>query len=694
MGTAIACLTAALGVVILLSSCEGATTRSAPYFETIPATPSPSEPARSVLVGGDHLYPPFEFLDDDGDPAGFNIDLVRRIAEIMNLDITISLVPWSEARSRLAAGEIDMLAGMYRTEERDRLYDFTVPHFVATYAVFVPVSSDIDEPADLDDKAIVVHRGDLGHDFVVEQGLGRSVILVDDWPDVIEELASGRGDAAIFGMGQGMRELRRSQRRSIRMIESPILRRPYGMAVREGDAELLAILNEGLGILKATGEFDAIYQEWFGVLEEPLWWETPAAKTVAWLFGVGAILALLGAVWVVFLRREVRRKTKALQAALDESARAQDELRDANEAKSRFLANVSHELRTPLNGVMGMTDLLAETNLSDPQRRYLGMIERAAQQLYRVLSDLLDTTRKETEQLSVSPAPFDLEDVVQWIEPTLRASAEEKDLEFRLAYDGPPRTVYGDRERIAQIAINLAVNAIKFTETGSVSVTMRYANETLVLIVEDTGIGIPEHARERVFDPFVQGRTDEIGGLGLGLSIVKALVPRLGGSMDVRSEPNRGTRFTVSLPLPLVASPETTDAEETRRASVELSVLVVEDEAINRLYLTRVLEHAGYRVVAVTNGAKALEAWKDDSFHVVLMDVSMPVMNGLDATRELRARETGDGRERTPVIALTAHAFPEDVERCREAGMDGYVAKPYNERALFAEIDRVVRGAS
>jgi ABC-type amino acid transport substrate-binding protein len=375
----------AFAVAVLVASCHVHDPDDRFFSVTIPMQDIAPEDStngdrarRSLVAGGDHQYPPFEFLDDQGQPDGFNIAVLERIAAIMDLDITIELSVWSEARRRLEEGEVDMLGGMYRTAAREQLHDFSIPLFIASYGLFVPDGSPIRGAGDLYDAVIIVHEGDLAHDYVLEEGIGAEVLAVPEWPDVLRALAEGRGDCAIFGMGQGMREIRRAEYRDIRMFETPLFRRAYSMAVAKGDAERLAILNEGLGVLKASGEFDRIYQEWFGILETRSWWYTSQARNLMMVVAVGILLTLVILGWVVLLRRQVHRKTTQLSEALVESERIQHELERANETKTRFLANVSHELRTPLHGVMGMTDLLVKTELDADQSNLVSMIQGAS----------------------------------------------------------------------------------------------------------------------------------------------------------------------------------------------------------------------------------------------------------------------------------------------------------------------------
>ncbi|SIQ76361.1 Signal transduction histidine kinase [Alkalispirochaeta americana] len=667
------------------------------------------ETTRSIVVGGDWDYPPFEFINARGEPDGFNIAILNHIALIMGLDITIELTSWAEARRRIQSGEIDMLAGMYRSPEREDLHEFTVPHLIASYGIFVRKGSPITGPGDLGNAVILVQEGDLGHDYALTHELGREIVTVRDWTQVLKALSDGTGDCAIFGMGQGMREIRQENYTNLQMLHPPLFRRPYGMAVRKGDAELLAILNEGLSILNSTGLHDTIYQEWFGVLETPSFWQSRTAGILLALVG-GALAAVLwSAGWIFLLRRQVARKTSQLQDALAQAEQA-------NNAKSRFLASVSHELRTPLQGIMGMIDLLGQKDLDQEAQAQIHMLRGASEQLLRVLSDLLDVSRITVGTLSVKSNPFDLPPLVQWLEQTLHLAARQKGLHFSFSCQDLPRSVVGDQERIAQIVINLASNAIKFTPQGEVSVSFVYRQGRLFLTVQDTGPGLTHQELSRIFDPFVQldqSSPAKTAGLGLGLSIVHSVVDLLGGEITVESEPGKGTTFHLSVPLPLASSPgkedppnpvvippepgppprATAPARET--ASLEgLRLLVAEDEAINRLYLVRILEQQGCLVTATENGQEALNQARQNHYDLILMDVSMPEMDGIEATRAIRQWEQDQNRKPQPIIALTAHAFADDITLFLEAGMNSYVPKPYKARQLLQEISNTIEALS
>jgi signal transduction histidine kinase/ActR/RegA family two-component response regulator len=371
----------------------------------------------------------------------------------------------------------------------------------------------------------------------------------------------------------------------------------------------------------------------------------------------------------------------------------------ANLAKSQFIANVSHEIRTPLNGVLGMAQVLAAGDLSALQRERVEIIHSSGEVLLSILNDVLDFSKIEAGKLDLEATPFDLVKVVHDVQAAFSAVAETKGLRFGLRLEGRPDPAgadgdlyVGDPTRVRQIISNLVSNALKFTPAGEVEIGVSGRDRDVVVWVRDTGVGIPEDRLPKLFGQFEQvdaSTTRRFGGTGLGLSICHELCRLMGGRIVVESGLGQGSTFTVHLPLSRVGAPEAAlapelsqDGAQAEVATQDLRVLAAEDHKINQLVLTALLRQMGVTPTLVENGALAVEAWRESEFDLILMDMQMPVMDGLAAVRAIRAAEALSSRRRRPIIALTADVMSHHLEDYRRAGVDAVVAKPLQ----FAEL--------
>ncbi|MBW8813273.1 MAG: response regulator [Caulobacterales bacterium] len=370
----------------------------------------------------------------------------------------------------------------------------------------------------------------------------------------------------------------------------------------------------------------------------------------------------------------------------------------ASRAKSSFLATMSHEIRTPLNGILGMAQAMQAEPLADAQRDRLRVIRRSGETLLSLLNDALDFSQIEAGKLTLQSAPFDMEHVTRGAVATFAPLAVKKGLTFEFSIDEAAKgTFRGDTVRIRQILYNLVSNGLKFTESGGVGVAVSYGDGQLVLEVADSGCGIPAERVAGLFDPFVQGdssATRRHGGAGLGLTICRSLAELMGGQIAVSSVEGKGSIFMATLPMERIAAPAPVAAPEPAPAHagevVPIRILAAEDNAVNQLVLRTLLSQAGLEPTVVENGAEAVEAWKRGGWDVILMDIQMPVMDGVTATRQIRAAEAAEDRPKTPIIAVTANAMPHQAADYEAAGMDDVVPKPLDAAKLFDAIERAL----
>jgi two-component system sensor histidine kinase/response regulator len=399
------------------------------------------------------------------------------------------------------------------------------------------------------------------------------------------------------------------------------------------------------------------------------------------------------------LQDMVDQRTQQLRAVNAELVLSRDRAEAANRAKSAFLANMSHEIRTPMNAIIGLTHLLQRSPVDDTQRNRLDRIGDAASHLLQIINDILDLSKIESGKLELEQIDFSLADLLQRALALVADSARHKGLALRCQAQGAPELLRGDPTRVSQALVNLLSNAVKFTEQGSVDVQVDLQQQDadgllLRFAVADTGIGIAPEVADQLFSAFVQAdasTTRRFGGTGLGLAITQRLAAMMGGSVGVDSRPGQGSTFWFSVRLQpghAVAggwAPDSHAEDELRRRCSGARVLLVEDNPVNQEVARELMQAVGLQVQVADNGQQALDAVARSRFDLVLMDVQMPVMDGLQATRRLRSQ---DGLAGLPILAMTAHAFGEDRQACLDAGMNDHVVKPIDLRQLYTALLR------
>ena len=395
------------------------------------------------------------------------------------------------------------------------------------------------------------------------------------------------------------------------------------------------------------------------------------------------------------IRGRTRTQTKGLRTwdgvmvDVSDLLLAQQKAADADSAKSQFLATMSHEIRTPLNGILGFAQILLQEVQTDQQRSDVRKIIDTSETLTRILNDILDFSKIEEGKLQLEARPFNLSELVESTASLFHVEAQKRHIDFTVVMDmGHAYPMLGDPTRLRQILSNLLSNAIKFTPEGSVSLEVRTSpplqgRSLLHIVVSDTGIGMKLQDQQRLFQRFEQSDSTifrRFGGSGLGLAIVKGLLDAMGGRVQVTSAPQKGTRFDIELALPFIRAEEVQLLNTPTVKPKGLDILVVDDVPMNREMISRLLRKQGHTIQEAEDGLQASEMAKGHAFDVILMDVDMPVCNGLDATRNIRS---GNGLSKTAyIIALTGYAFEKDIENIMDCGMNAHLAKPLNFKKL------------
>lgn len=538
----------------------------------------------SIVVGGNHNYPPYEFIDSNGQPAGMTVDLIRAIGDVMGMNVTIKLGEWGKIREELLNGTIDMTLGINQTAERDKLFDYSSPTTVVQHAIFARRGSPkVKSLEELKGKRVVVNRGGIMHDYLANLGFGKDLVLTASPAESFRLLASGEYDYAVYALLPGMYIIKENKLTNLVPIVKNAASFKYSFAVKDGNRELQGRLNEGLAIIQKTGQYQEIYEKWLGVLEPT---RVTAAKVVRYgtMTLVPLILLLAGTVvWSRTLQKKVALRTRELalevaekEKALEELHLQQDKLVQADKMTSLgiLVSGVAHEINNPNGLILLSMPILKEAQaavdraLDEYCREHgdfmcgklpysrmrtklpamLVEIHEGAKRIKRIVDDLKDFARQnDADNMEL----FDLNGVIQAAVRLVESSIRKATHHFHDTYAENLPKVRGNAQRIEQVAVNLIINACQALPNKGrgifISTCADQETGTVILRIRDEGTGIaPEHL-SHVTDPFFTTKR-ETGGTGLGLSVSAGIIKEHGGTLEFNSTPGEGT--TVSLILP------------------------------------------------------------------------------------------------------------------------------------------------
>jgi signal transduction histidine kinase/ActR/RegA family two-component response regulator len=654
---------------------------------------------RVYRIGADHA-PPYQVIHDDGRIDGMTVEILNAAA--LKAGLRLQWVAWHRTPDEALSGRaVDLWPALAATPLRARNFKITEP-WLTNDTIAVALASRLR----LDDRAInsatVAMRGKstMVPKFQAEFP-GAVLWRAASREDALISVCAGKTDVAVV---------------ETRFLQSALLGRPAECAgahfvthtlrplraelaiVGQKDAAVAAVmLRESINAVARSGQLDRALEKWNAYtsadganlvdLEQAELKNSVAIAAISVILGILAVLA---------------RQYFQVRSAQRQALAAQRSAEAANLSKSAFLANMSHEIRTPMNGILGYAGLALESDSVEEQRECLQTILSSGDALLSILNDVLDLSKIESGKFDILNEPFSLRALLNEAGKVFAFRFREKGLSFELSVsDGLPDALMGDALRLRQILLNLLGNAVKFTEEGCIGLTASGELEggriNLCLSVSDSGIGIPPEKQKMIFEAFRQAddsTSKKYGGTGLGLSICAKLVELMGGKIELESTAGRGSRFSVILSMAVAENHPVRLAGEqaVQEFSEPLRILLAEDNPVNQKLAVKLLEKQGHTVAMAGNGRRAVEAFSRGSFDLILMDIHMPEMDGLEATR--RIREMEGNATRTPIIALTALAMTGDREICLAAGMDGFVAKPIRLNELCAEMISVRQRAS